>query len=113
MVGVGITPTSITSHPEASSPQVTACCNIGPLDLVSRPTTTRPAPTYAPNACAKEHASDGVRNSPTTPRIPETPTLSRCSLMQSSGLAQSAFRIIDAADRLAAHKSPAQSARFG
>ena len=38
-----------------------------------------PPPTYVPNACANEQASAGVRKSPTTPRIPETPIFSRCS----------------------------------
>src|SRR5581483_841926 len=52
---------------------------MGPLDRVSLPTTTRPAPTYVPNACAKEQARPGVRKSPTTPRIPETPIFNRCS----------------------------------
>src|SRR5262249_31508110 len=80
IVGVGSRPTSIASQPEASRPQVTACCSIGPLDLLSRPTTTRPVPTYEPNACAKAHANAGVRKSPTTPRIPDMPILSRCSL---------------------------------
>src|SRR5450759_2801950 len=79
MVGVGRTPTSTTSHPAASSPHCTACWSMGPLVRVTRPTTTRPDPTYDPNACAKASASDGVRNSPTTPRIPETPIFSRCS----------------------------------
>ena len=78
-VGVGCIPTSTTSHPVASSPHATACCNISPDMRVSRPSTTRPAPTNVPNACANEHASDGVRNSPTTPRIPDTPIFNRCS----------------------------------
>src|SRR5436190_13237693 len=52
---------------------------MSPEARVSRPTTTRPPPTYVPNACANEHASAGVRKSPTTPRIPETPIFSRCS----------------------------------
>src|SRR5690242_8722569 len=53
---------------------------MGPLARVSRPTTTRPAPTYVPKACAKARASAGVRNSPTTPRMPETPIFRRCAL---------------------------------
>src|SRR6185369_2436335 len=52
---------------------------MSPEARVSRPITTRPPPTYVPNACANEHASAGVRKSPTTPRIPETPIFSRCS----------------------------------
>src|ERR1700730_7037377 len=52
---------------------------MSPEARVSRPTTTRPPPTYVPNACANEHASAGVRKSPTTPRIPETPIFSKCS----------------------------------
>src|SRR5712692_8074336 len=80
MVGVGSTPTSTTSQPAASSPHCTACCSMGPLARVSRPTTTRPPPTYVPNACANSRARPGVKNSPTTPRIPETPIFSKCSL---------------------------------
>src|SRR6185295_7661856 len=72
-------PTSTTSQPAASSPHATACVSISPEARVSRPSTTRPPRTYVPNACAKEHASAGVRNSPTTPRIPDTPIFSRCS----------------------------------
>src|SRR5580700_2164732 len=79
MVGVGSTPMSITSQPAANKPQATAWCSISPLDRVSRPTTTRPAPTYVPKAWAKAQARPGVRKSPTTPRIPDTPIFSRCS----------------------------------
>src|SRR4030095_2078347 len=84
-LGVGITPTFTTSHPLASRPQVTACVSISPLARVSRPSTTRPRPTYEPNACANALAIDGVKNSPTTPRTPETPILSRCSRWGVSG----------------------------
>src|SRR5713226_6800047 len=84
-------PVSTTSHPAASRPQATACVSISPEARVSRPTTTRPPPTYVPNACAKEQASAGVRNSPTTPRIPETPIFSRCSRRGMSGEAPDLF----------------------
>src|SRR5689334_19127085 len=79
MVGVGRTPTSTISQPAASKPQWTACCSISPVVRVSRPTMTSPLPTYVPNACPNCMASPGVRKSPTTPRIPETPILRRCS----------------------------------
>src|ERR1700689_1979733 len=79
MVGVGSTPTSITSQPAARSPHWTACCSIGPVARVSRPTTTRPPPAWVPKVCAKARASCGVRKGPTTPRMPETPIFRRCS----------------------------------
>ena len=42
---VGATPTFTTSQPAASSPHVTPCSSISPLERVSRPSTTRPCPT--------------------------------------------------------------------
>src|SRR2546423_9824152 len=64
---------------------------MSPEARVSRPTTTRPPPTYVPNACANEQANAGVRKSPTTPRIPETPIFSRCSRRGMSGKTPHSF----------------------
>src|SRR5437762_1382985 len=71
MTGVGATPRSITSWPQAMSAEITPSRIMTPLARGSRPIITAPGePRKVPNAAAKSMTCAAVRPVPTTPRRP-------------------------------------------
>ena len=66
---------SVTAQPALISPARAACRRTSPLGRLSRPSTTGPPLRYVPSAAAKRAATSGVSPRPTTPRTPETLTI--------------------------------------
>ena len=79
--GVGMTPASYTSTPEAASPAATAAAMNSPEIRGSRATTARgrlpaargPSPSTWAAACASDRASSGVTSRFARPRTPSVP----------------------------------------
>ena len=85
--GVLKTPTRMTLQPTAASPEATAASIIGPDCRESRPSATvggwvsslpgrRLVQSQEPKAAPKRAATVGVRDWPTSPRMPEIESMS-------------------------------------
>src|SRR5579859_3976127 len=71
MTGVGATPRSITSCPQASSAEIAPSRIMTPLERGSRPTSTTPGDSRnVPKAQAKSRTWAAVKPVPTMPRSP-------------------------------------------
>src|ERR1700677_3070991 len=72
-VGVGATPTSITSAPSLASPADSAACSMGPERRVSRPTRKVGAVMLRATARPRASTNSGVSSAVAMPRTPSVP----------------------------------------